>query len=220
MWSTTVSATFPIILLTRKGRLERSAIQRRRKHRAPCGSVRNLEPGWRLVLARLFGYGSADILARIEQARPRTGILVLATSRPEELARWVSPGHDFCFPIALTKASECPCWKPWRGTPVVTLRARRSPKWRVTRRPGRPRHRLSRRGTAPVSWERGFETGFGWALHGTARASSPGRNCPPKPGVLSGSCLRCGAGDLPPIRLARSAFSSSTQSGARKKRWS
>ena len=74
------------------------AIQKRKNVARLVEAFETLEPGWKLVLAGSFGYGSAEILARIEQSPVRHCISVLGYVSPDELARWYSRAMIFAFP--------------------------------------------------------------------------------------------------------------------------
>jgi glycosyltransferase involved in cell wall biosynthesis len=96
------------------------AIQRRKNIVGLVEAFETLEPGWRLVLAGSFGYGSADILARIEQSPSRERISVLGYVSPDELARWYSRATIFAFP-SLDEGFGMPVLEAMAaGTPVVT----------------------------------------------------------------------------------------------------
>jgi glycosyltransferase involved in cell wall biosynthesis len=53
---------------------------------------------WRLVLAGSAGFGSGEILRRIEASRARDRIQVLGYVSPDELADWYSRASVFAFP--------------------------------------------------------------------------------------------------------------------------
>ena len=74
------------------------AIQKRKNIARLVEAFETLEPGWRLVLAGSFGYGSAEILARIERSPARDRISILGYVSPDELARWYSRAMIFAFP--------------------------------------------------------------------------------------------------------------------------
>ena len=96
------------------------AIQRRKNIARLVEAFETLEPGWRLVLAGSFGYGSAGILARIEQSPVRDRISVLGYVSPDELARWYSRAMIFAFP-SLDEGFGMPVLEAMAaGTPVVT----------------------------------------------------------------------------------------------------
>jgi glycosyltransferase involved in cell wall biosynthesis len=96
------------------------AIQRRKNIARLVEAFETLEPGWRLVLAGSFGYGSADILARIERSPARGRISVLGYVSPDELARWYRRAMIFAFP-SLDEGFGMPVLEAMAaGTPVVT----------------------------------------------------------------------------------------------------
>jgi glycosyltransferase involved in cell wall biosynthesis len=96
------------------------AIQRRKNIARLVEAFETVEPGWRLVLAGAFGYGSAEILARIERSPARDRISVLGYVSPDELARWYSRAMIFAFP-SLDEGFGMPVLEAMAaGTPVVT----------------------------------------------------------------------------------------------------
>jgi glycosyltransferase involved in cell wall biosynthesis len=95
------------------------AIQKRKNVARLVEAFETVEPGWRLVLAGSFGYGSAEILARIEQSPARHRISVLGYVSPDELARWYSRAMIFAFP-SLDEGFGMPVLEAMAaGTPVV-----------------------------------------------------------------------------------------------------
>ena len=95
------------------------AIQRRKNIARLVEAFETLEPGWRLVLAGSFGYGSAEILARIERSPARDRISILGYVSPDELARWYSRAMIFAFP-SLDEGFGMPVLEAMAaGTPVV-----------------------------------------------------------------------------------------------------
>ena len=95
------------------------AIQKRKNIARLVEAFETLEPGWRLVLAGSFGYGSADILARIERSPARGRISILGYVSPDELARWYSRAMIFAFP-SLDEGFGMPVLEAMAaGTPVV-----------------------------------------------------------------------------------------------------
>jgi glycosyltransferase involved in cell wall biosynthesis len=79
-----------------------------------------LDPDWRLVLAGSSGYGSAEILARIEASPARGRIQVTGYITPEELARWYARASIFAFP-SLDEGFGMPVLEAMAaGVPVVT----------------------------------------------------------------------------------------------------
>jgi glycosyltransferase involved in cell wall biosynthesis len=96
------------------------AIQKRKNIARLVEAFETLEPGWRLVLAGSFGYGSADILARIERSPARDRISILGYVSPDELARWYSRAMIFAFP-SLDEGFGMPVLEAMAaGAPVVT----------------------------------------------------------------------------------------------------
>jgi glycosyltransferase involved in cell wall biosynthesis len=96
------------------------AIQKRKNIARLVEAFETLEPGWRLVLAGAFGYGSADILARIEQSPVRDRISILGYVSPDQLAQWYSRAMIFAFP-SLDEGFGMPVLEAMAaGTPVVT----------------------------------------------------------------------------------------------------
>ena len=96
------------------------AIQKRKNIARLVEAFETLEPDWRLVLAGSFGYGSADILARIERSPARGRISILGYVSPAELARWYSRAMIFAFP-SLDEGFGMPVLEAMAaGTPVVT----------------------------------------------------------------------------------------------------
>jgi glycosyltransferase involved in cell wall biosynthesis len=96
------------------------AIQRRKNIARLVEAFETLEPGWRLVLAGSFGYGSADILARIQQSPARDRISILGYVSHSELAGWYSRAMIFAFP-SLDEGFGMPVLEAMAaGTPVIT----------------------------------------------------------------------------------------------------
>jgi len=95
-------------------------IQRRKNIARLVEAFETVEPDWRLVLAGSFGYGSGDILARIEQSPARDRISVLGYVSHDELARWYCRAMIFAFP-SLDEGFGMPVLEAMAaGTPVVT----------------------------------------------------------------------------------------------------
>jgi glycosyltransferase involved in cell wall biosynthesis len=96
------------------------ALQPRKNIARLVEAFETLEPGWRLVLAGSFGYGSADILKRIQQSPVRDRISVLGYVSPDELARWYCRAMIFAFP-SLDEGFGMPVLEAMAaGTPVLT----------------------------------------------------------------------------------------------------
>src|SRR5271157_2373566 len=96
------------------------AIQKRKNIARLVEAFETLEPDWRLVLAGSLGYGSADILARIERSPARERISILGYVSPGELAHWYSKAMIFAFP-SLDEGFGMPVLEAMAaGTPVVT----------------------------------------------------------------------------------------------------
>ena len=96
------------------------AIQRRKNIARLVEAFETVDSGWRLVLAGSSGYGSADILARIEQSPARDRISVLGYVSHDDLARWYCRAMIFAFP-SLDEGFGMPVLEAMAaGTPVVT----------------------------------------------------------------------------------------------------
>ena len=79
-----------------------------------------LDPSWRLVLAGSAGYGSAEILARIDSSPARERITVTGYISPNELAAWYAKASIFAFP-SLDEGFGMPLLEAMAaGLPVVT----------------------------------------------------------------------------------------------------
>lgn len=74
------------------------AIQKRKNIARLVEAFETVDPAWRLVLAGSSGYGSAEILARIEKSPARGRISVLGYVSPSELAAWYARAQIFAFP--------------------------------------------------------------------------------------------------------------------------
>jgi glycosyltransferase involved in cell wall biosynthesis len=95
-------------------------IQMRKNIARLVEAFETVEPDWRLVLAGSFGYGSGDILARIERSPARDRISVLGYVSHEELGRWYCRAMIFAFP-SLDEGFGMPVLEAMAaGTPVVT----------------------------------------------------------------------------------------------------
>jgi glycosyltransferase involved in cell wall biosynthesis len=74
------------------------AIQKRKNIARLVEAFETVDPAWRLVLAGSSGYGSPEILARIEKSPARGRISVLGYVSPGELAAWYARAQIFAFP--------------------------------------------------------------------------------------------------------------------------
>jgi glycosyltransferase involved in cell wall biosynthesis len=74
------------------------AIQKRKNIARLVEAFETVDPAWRLVLAGSSGYGSTEILARIEKSPARARISVLGYVTPSELAAWYARAQIFAFP--------------------------------------------------------------------------------------------------------------------------
>jgi glycosyltransferase involved in cell wall biosynthesis len=96
------------------------AIQKRKNIARLVEAFETVDPGWRLVLAGSLGYGSAEILARIQQSPARGRISVLGYVSRGDLARWYRRAMIFAFP-SLDEGFGMPVLEAMAaGTPVVT----------------------------------------------------------------------------------------------------
>jgi glycosyltransferase involved in cell wall biosynthesis len=96
------------------------AIQKRKNIARLVEAFETLGPSWRLVLAGASGFGSAEILARIEKSPARERILVLGYICNAELATWYRRARIFAFP-SLDEGFGIPVLEAMAaGTPVVT----------------------------------------------------------------------------------------------------
>ena len=96
------------------------AIQTRKNIARLVEAFEALDPGWRLVLAGSSGYGSAEILARIEASPARARIVVTRYVSPEELSVWYARASIFAFP-SLDEGFGMPVLEAMAsGIPVVT----------------------------------------------------------------------------------------------------
>jgi glycosyltransferase involved in cell wall biosynthesis len=74
------------------------AIQKRKNIARLVEAFETVDHAWRLVLAGSSGYGSTEILARIEKSPARGRISVLGYVSPSELAAWYARAQIFAFP--------------------------------------------------------------------------------------------------------------------------
>jgi len=97
------------------------ALQVRKNVAALVEAFEELPEGWRLVLAGApAGYGSADILKRIEQSRCRERIEVTGYVSPEQLQQLYGQASIFAFP-SLDEGFGIPVLEAMAyGVPVVT----------------------------------------------------------------------------------------------------
>jgi glycosyltransferase involved in cell wall biosynthesis len=96
------------------------AIQKRKNIARLVAAFEDVDPGWKLVLAGSSGYGSDEILARIEQSRARDRILVTGYVTPDELAAWYARAQVFAFP-SLDEGFGMPLLEAMAaGIPVIT----------------------------------------------------------------------------------------------------
>ncbi len=74
------------------------AIQKRKNIARLVEAFESVDPSWNLVLAGSAGYGSAEILARIERSPARSRISVLGYVPPASLAAHYAAAGVFAFP--------------------------------------------------------------------------------------------------------------------------
>lgn len=89
---------FPPNVRREKVILNVGAIQKRKNIARLVEAFETVDAGWRLVLAGSSGFGSAEILARIEQSPARGRISVLGYVSPADLAAWYARAMIFAFP--------------------------------------------------------------------------------------------------------------------------
>ena len=95
------------------------AIQKRKNIARLVEAFERTPRGWKLVLAGAAGYGSGEILARIENSPRRVDIQALGYVSPEELAEWYARARIFAFP-SLDEGFGMPVLEAMAaGTPVV-----------------------------------------------------------------------------------------------------
>ena len=96
------------------------AVQARKNIARVVEAFEGVDPEWRLVLAGAPGFGSAEIMARIERSRARDRIRVLGYVTPDELADWYSRASVFAFP-SLDEGFGMPVLEAMTaGVPVLT----------------------------------------------------------------------------------------------------
>ncbi|SPE36208.1 Glycosyl transferase, group 1 [Candidatus Sulfopaludibacter sp. SbA3] len=95
------------------------AIQKRKNIVRLVEAFETVDPSWRLVLAGSAGFGSDEILARIEKSPARDRISVLGYIPNAELAAWYVRAMVFAFP-SLDEGFGMPMVEAMAaGTPVV-----------------------------------------------------------------------------------------------------
>ena len=95
------------------------AIQKRKNILRLVEAFETLDPDWRLVLAGASGFGSQDILARIETSPARERISTLGYVTNADLAAWYGRARIFAFP-SLDEGFGMPVIEAMAaGTPVI-----------------------------------------------------------------------------------------------------
>lgn len=95
------------------------AIQKRKNIVRLVEAFETLDSSWRLVLAGASGFGSAEILARIERSAAQDRIAVLGYVSNAELAGWYRRASVFAFP-SLDEGFGMPVIEAMAaGTPVI-----------------------------------------------------------------------------------------------------
>ena len=89
---------FPPGVRREKVILNVGAIEKRKNIARLVEAFETVDGAWKLVLAGASGFGSAEILARIERSPARDRILVLGYVSPSDLAAWYAKAMIFAFP--------------------------------------------------------------------------------------------------------------------------
>jgi glycosyltransferase involved in cell wall biosynthesis len=98
------------------------AIQKRKNIARLVEAFETVDPSWKLVLAGSAGYGSAEILARIERSPARGRVSVLGYISPTDLAAHYAAAGIFAFP-SLDEGFGMPVLEAMAaGAAVVTSR--------------------------------------------------------------------------------------------------
>jgi glycosyltransferase involved in cell wall biosynthesis len=94
----TRALAFPSGVRREKVILSVGAIQKRKNIARLVEAFESVDAEWRLVLAGASGYGSGEILARIERSPARDRIAVLGYVSASDLAAWYAKAMIFAFP--------------------------------------------------------------------------------------------------------------------------